>query len=113
MEIPDGMMGLDIGPETIKTFSEVIKNSKTILWNGPMGVFEFSNFEKGTKEIALAIAEATSKGCYSLVGGGDSVAAVGKYHLADKVSYVSTGGGAMLEYIEGKELPGVTAILEG
>lgn len=113
MEIPDGMMGLDIGPETIKAFSDIIKKSKTILWNGPMGVFEFSNFEKGTKEIALAIAEATSKGCYSLVGGGDSVAAVGKYHLADKVSYVSTGGGAMLEYIEGKELPGVTAILEG
>lgn len=113
MEIPDGMMGLDIGPETIKAFSEVINKSKTILWNGPMGVFEFSNFEKGTKEIALAIAEATSKGCYSLVGGGDSVAAVGKYDLTDKVSYVSTGGGAMLEYIEGKELPGVTAILEG
>ncbi|MDO8971918.1 MAG: phosphoglycerate kinase, partial [Saprospiraceae bacterium] len=113
MEIPDGMMGLDIGPETIKAFSEVIKKSKTILWNGPMGVFEFSNFEKGTKEIALAIADATSKGCYSLGGGGDSVAAVGKYNLTDKVSYVSTGGGAMLEYIEGKELPGVKAILEG
>jgi phosphoglycerate kinase len=111
--IPDNMMGLDIGPETIKTFNEVIMQSKTILWNGPMGVFEFSNFEQGTKEIALAIAAATSQGCFSLVGGGDSVAAVGKYNLADKVSYVSTGGGAMLEYIEGKELPGVTAILEG
>jgi phosphoglycerate kinase len=111
--IPDNMMGLDIGPETIKTFNEVIMQSKTILWNGPMGVFEFSNFEQGTKEIALAIAAATAQGCFSLVGGGDSVAAVGKYNLADKVSYVSTGGGAMLEYIEGKELPGVTAILEG
>jgi phosphoglycerate kinase len=111
--IPDNMMGLDIGPETVKAFSEVIMKSKTILWNGPMGVFEFSNFEQGTKEVALAIAAATTKGCFSLVGGGDSVAAVGKYHLADKVSYVSTGGGAMLEYIEGKELPGVKAIMEG
>jgi len=111
--IPDNMMGLDIGPETIKAFSEVIMKSKTILWNGPMGVFEFSNFEQGTKEVALAIAAATANGCFSLVGGGDSVAAVGKYNLADKVSYVSTGGGAMLEYIEGKELPGVKAIKEG
>jgi phosphoglycerate kinase len=111
--IPDNMMGLDIGPETIKVFSEVIMKSKTILWNGPMGVFEFSNFEQGTKEVALAIAAATANGCFSLVGGGDSVAAVGKYNLADKVSYVSTGGGAMLEYIEGKELPGVKAIMEG
>jgi 3-phosphoglycerate kinase len=83
--IPDNMMGLDIGPETVKAFSEVIMKSKTILWNGPMGVFEFSNFEQGTKEVALAIAAATTKGCFSLVGGGDSVAAVGKYHLADKV----------------------------
>jgi len=111
--IPDNMMGLDIGPETIKAFSKVIMKSKTILWNGPMGVFEFSNFEQGTKEVALAIAAATANGCFSLVGGGDSVAAVGKYNLADKVSYVSTGGGAMLEYIEGKELPGVKAIKEG
>lgn len=111
--IPDNIMGLDIGPETVKAFSEVIMKSKTILWNGPMGVFEFSNFEKGTKEVALAIAAVTAKGCFSLVGGGDSVAAVGKYNLADKVSYVSTGGGAMLEYIEGKELPGVKAIMEG
>lgn len=112
-EIPDGWMGLDIGPETIEAFTQVILASKTILWNGPMGVFEFSNFAKGTSSIAHAIAKATSAGCYSLVGGGDSVAAVNKYDLADKVSYVSTGGGAMLEYIEGKELPGVKAILEG
>lgn len=112
MEIPDGWMGLDIGPETMKTFTDVIMSSKTILWNGPMGVFEFDNFETGTKEIALAIAKSTAAGTYSLVGGGDSVAAVGKFNLADKVSYVSTGGGAMLEYIEGKELPGVAAILK-
>lgn len=112
-EIPDGWMGLDIGHDTIKNFTEVILNSKTILWNGPMGVFEFPNFAAGTRDIALAISKATSSGSYSLVGGGDSVAAVNKYDLADKVSYVSTGGGAMLEYIEGKELPGVKAILEG
>lgn len=111
--IPDGWMGLDIGNESIKTFTEVILNSHTILWNGPMGVFEFVNFAAGTRDIVLAIAKATSSGAYSLVGGGDSVAAVNKYDLADKVSYVSTGGGAMLEYIEGKELPGVKAILEG
>ncbi len=113
MEIPDGWMGLDIGPESIETFSRVIQSSKTILWNGPMGVFEFSNFATGTRDIAYSIAKATSMGTFSLVGGGDSVAAVNKYDLADKVSYVSTGGGAMLEYIEGKELPGVKAILEG
>ncbi|MDP2237336.1 MAG: phosphoglycerate kinase [Bacteroidales bacterium] len=112
-EIPDGWMGLDIGHDTIKTFTETIVNSKTILWNGPMGVFEFTNFATGTRDIANAIAKATASGTYSLVGGGDSVAAVNKYDLADKVSYVSTGGGAMLEYIEGKELPGVKAILEG
>ncbi len=111
--IPDGWMGLDIGHETIKTFTEVILNSRTILWNGPMGVFEFVNFAQGTRDIALAIVKATSSGTFSLVGGGDSVAAVNKYDLADKVSYVSTGGGAMLEYIEGKELPGVKAIQEG
>jgi phosphoglycerate kinase len=110
-EIPDGWMGLDIGPETIKSFAETIKNSKTILWNGPMGVFEFDNFAQGTIAIAHAIADATALGAFSLVGGGDSVAAVNKYNLADKVSYVSTGGGAMLEYIEGKDLPGVSAIL--
>jgi len=105
-------MGLDIGPETINTFREVIHNSATILWNGPMGVFEMDNFAKGTIKIANAIAIATAKGAFSLVGGGDSVAAVNKYNLKDKVSYVSTGGGAMLEYIEGKTLPGVRAIME-
>ena len=109
-EIPDGWMGLDIGPESIARFVEVLRNSKTILWNGPMGVFEMSHFEKGTQDVALAICEATSGGAYSLVGGGDSVAAVNKYDLGDKVSYVSTGGGAMLEYLEGKDLPGVIAI---
>jgi len=109
-EVPDGWMGLDIGPETIKIFSEVILNSSTILWNGPMGVFELDNFAKGTIDIALAIADSTANGAFSLVGGGDSVAAVNKYNLKDRVSYVSTGGGAMLEFIEGKVLPGVAAI---
>lgn len=109
-DIPDDWMGLDIGPETIKKFEEVIESSSTILWNGPMGVFEMENFAAGTKAIALAVAKATEKGAFSLIGGGDSVAAINKYNLKDKVSYVSTGGGAMLEYIEGKELPGVTAI---
>jgi phosphoglycerate kinase len=109
-QIPSGWMGLDIGPETTAKFQEVIMNSKIVLWNGPMGVFEMSSFEKGTKEVALTLAKATANGTYTLVGGGDSVAAINKYDLADKVSYVSTGGGAMLEYIEGRELPGVTAI---
>jgi phosphoglycerate kinase len=109
-EVPEGWMGLDIGPETIKLYSEAIAASKTILWNGPMGVFEMSSFQAGTKSVADAICEATSKGAFSLVGGGDSVAAVNKYDMKDKVSYVSTGGGAMLEYIEGKELPGIKAI---
>lgn len=111
--IPDGWMGLDIGPKTIEAFTKAILSSRTILWNGPMGVFEFSNFSKGTRDIAQTIAKATASGTYSLVGGGDSVAAINKYDLSDKVSYVSTGGGAMLEYIEGKELPGVTAIQVG
>lgn len=111
-EIPDGWMGLDIGKDTTKKFEEVVTNSATILWNGPMGVFEMENFEKGTKTIAYSVVEATKKGCYSLVGGGDSVAAINKYNLGDKVSYVSTGGGAMLEYLEGKELPGVIAITQ-
>jgi len=108
--VPDGWMGLDIAEKTIQKFSEVIGDSKTILWNGPMGVFEMEKFSRGTMTIAKAIAAATAKGAYSLIGGGDSVAAVNKYGLADKVSYVSTGGGAMLEYMEGKKLPGITAI---
>ncbi len=109
-EIPDGWLGLDIGPETIEEFVEVIKNSKTILWNGPTGVFEFENFEDGTHAVAQAIADATNKGAFSLIGGGDSVAAINKFELADQVSYVSTGGGALLEFMEGKELPGIKAI---
>ncbi|MFU8843075.1 MAG: phosphoglycerate kinase [Bacteroidales bacterium] len=111
-EVPDDWMGLDIGPDTISKFSEIIEQSQTILWNGPMGVFELDKFAAGTKAIAMAVAKATQKGAFSLVGGGDSVAAINKYNLKDKVSYVSTGGGAMLEYIEGKELPGVKAIRE-
>ena len=109
-EIADGWMGLDIGEDTIKDYTQVIEDSSMILWNGPMGVFEMSKFEKGTKEVALSIAKATSKGAYSLIGGGDSVAAINKFNLVDEVSYVSTGGGALLEYLEGKELPGVVAI---
>lgn len=109
---PDDWMGLDIGPETIKKYTSVIQSSKTILWNGPMGVFEMEAFKEGTKAIALAVAEATKKGAFSLVGGGDSVAAVNLFKLADQVSFVSTGGGAMLEFFEGKTLPGVAAIQE-
>ncbi len=109
-EVPANWMGLDIGQMAIEHFSKVIGNSKTILWNGPMGVFEMEKFQHGTKAIAEAVAKATATGAYSLVGGGDSVAAVNKFHLADKVSYVSTGGGAMLEFFEGKELPGIAAI---
>jgi len=109
-DIPDPWMGLDIGPATLEKFEHVIQKSATILWNGPMGVFEMNNFEEGTKFIAHAVARATENGAYSLIGGGDSVAAINKYGLADKVSYVSTGGGALLEYIEGKELPGIKAI---
>ena len=108
--VDDGWMGLDIAEKSIKEFSEVIEKSKTILWNGPMGVFEMEKFSKGTTAIAKAIAAATAKGAFSLIGGGDSVAAINKNGLADKVSYVSTGGGAMLEYMEGKKLPGITAI---
>jgi phosphoglycerate kinase len=110
-EIPDGWMGLDISENSITEFKKVIENSKLILWNGPMGVFEMEKFQKGTKEIALAVANATENEAFTLVGGGDSVAAVNKFNLADKVSHVSTGGGAMLEYLEGKLLPGINAIL--
>jgi phosphoglycerate kinase len=109
--IPVGWMGLDIGEKAVQEFTSVIKNAKTILWNGPMGVFEMPTFQNGTKQVALAIAEATKNGAFSLVGGGDSVAAVNQFNLADKVSYVSTGGGAMLEYFEGKTLPGVAVLL--
>lgn len=109
-EIPDGWMGLDIGPATEKTYADVIAKSRTILWNGPMGVFEMSSFEHGTKSVADAIVTATKTGAYSLIGGGDSVAAINKYNMADDVSYVSTGGGALLEYIESGSLPGVDAI---
>ena len=109
-EIPDKWEGLDIGPETEKRFAEVIKNSKTILWNGPVGVFEFDNFDKGSRAVSNAIVEATKNGAFSLVGGGDSVACVNKFGHADQVSYVSTGGGALLEMIEGKVLPGIKAI---
>ncbi|MFN5381373.1 MAG: phosphoglycerate kinase [Bacteroidota bacterium] len=108
--IPDGWMGLDIGPKSIASFCDIILKSKTILWNGPMGVFEMSKFQHGTKAIAIAVAKATENGAYSLVGGGDSVAAVNQFGFNNKVSYVSTGGGAMLEFFEGKELPGIAAI---
>ncbi|MEG0796558.1 MAG: phosphoglycerate kinase [Odoribacter sp.] len=110
MNIPDGWEGLDIGPATCVEFAKVIENSKTILWNGPVGVFEIPKFAEGTKAIAAAIVKATEKGAFSLIGGGDSVAAINQFGLADRVSYVSTGGGALLEYIEGKELPGITAV---
>jgi len=109
-EIPDGWMGLDTGSQTSKDVKEIILSSKLILWNGPMGVFEMENFQQGTVDVANAIVEATKNGAFSLIGGGDSVAAINKFGLADKVSYVSTGGGAMLEYLEGIELPGIKAI---
>ncbi len=110
--IKDGWMGLDIGPASIKAFSKVVESSKTILWNGPMGVFEMEKFEQGTKAIAEAVVKATENGAFSLIGGGDSAAAVAKFNFTNDVSYVSTGGGALLEYMEGKELPGVKAINE-
>lgn len=109
-KIPDGWEGMDIGPKSEALFADVIKKSKTILWNGPTGVFEFDNFTSGSRAVAEAIVEATKNGAFSLVGGGDSVACVNKFGLADKVSYVSTGGGALLEAIEGKTLPGIAAI---
>ena len=109
--IPADWMGLDIGPKSVELFSEVIKKSKTLLWNGPMGVFEMANFEQGTRAVANAVVAATKEnGAFSLIGGGDSAAAIAKFNLEDEVSYVSTGGGALLEYMEGKELPGVKAI---
>ena len=111
-EIPAGWMGLDTGAQTSKDCAEIIKNSKLILWNGPMGVFEMENFQQGTRDVANAIVKATENGAFSLIGGGDSVAAINKFNLVDKVSYVSTGGGAMLEYLEGIELPGIKAINE-
>ena len=110
MEIPDGWEGLDAGPETQKAFAEVIRSAKTILWNGPAGVFEFDNFTAGSRAIADAIVDATANGAFSLIGGGDSVACINKFGQADKVSYVSTGGGALLEAIEGKVLPGIAAV---
>lgn len=109
-DIPDGWEGLDIGPKATEAFTKVIAESKTILWNGPVGVFEMDNFAKGSRALAEAIVEATKKGAFSLIGGGDSVAAINKFGLAGDVSYVSTGGGALLEYMEGIELPGVAAI---
>jgi phosphoglycerate kinase len=109
-EIPDGWEGLDIGPETEKIFAKVIEASKTVLWNGPTGVFEFENFEGGSRAVGIAIVKATEKGAFSLIGGGDSVACVNKFGIVDKMSYVSTGGGALLEFIEGKVLPGIKAI---
>jgi len=110
--IPDGWEGLDIGPKSRRNIAQVIKNSNTILWNGPVGVFELDNFSKGTRAVALSVAAATLAGAYSIVGGGDSIAAINKYDLGDYISYISTGGGAMLEYLEGKELPGVKALNE-
>lgn len=110
MAIPDGWEGMDIGPKTIEKFAQVIRESKTILWNGPFGVFEFDNFARGSHKMAEVIAETTKTGAYSLIGGGDSVACVNKFGLADQMSYVSTGGGALLEAIEGKRLPGIAAI---
>ena len=111
-KIPDGWLGLDIGPASASAFSAVVKGSNTILWNGPMGVFEMEKFQSGTRAVAEAIAQATSVGAYSLIGGGDSAAAINLFDLGDQVSYVSTGGGALLEYIEGKELPGVKMVME-
>jgi phosphoglycerate kinase len=109
-QIPAGWMGLDIGGKAIGIFNEIISKSKTVLWNGPMGVFEMEKFQSGTREVALAVAKATENGAFTLVGGGDSVAAINKFNLAEKVSYVSTGGGALLEYFEGKKLPGIEAV---
>jgi phosphoglycerate kinase len=108
--VPDALMGMDVGPKTLALYKTVILGAKSIVWNGPVGVFEFDAFAKGTEEVARLVAEATSIGAISVVGGGDSVAAVNKYHLADKMSHVSTGGGASLEFLEGKVLPGIAAL---
>ena len=108
--IPEGWEGLDAGPDSVAAFKEVIENSGTILWNGPVGVFEFDKFAVGSRAVADAIAAATKKGAFSLIGGGDSVACINKFELADEVSYISTAGGALLEYLEGKTLPGVAAV---
>ncbi len=110
-KIPDGWMGLDIGPKSYQKFAQTVINSRMILWNGPMGVFEMDNFAKGTKAVAIAVSAASAAGSFTAIGGGDSVAAINKYNLSDMLSYVSTGGGAMLEYLEGKTLPGIAAIL--
>ena len=110
-QIPDGWEGLDCGPESRKIFGDVIEQSGTVLWNGPVGVFELDTFGEGTKSIAKSVVQATKNGAFTLIGGGDSVAAINKYGLADQVSYISTGGGALLELLEGKVLPGVDAIL--
>ena len=109
-EIPNGYMGLDNGPTSISKVMSVLSTAKTIIWNGPMGVFEFEHYAEGTKRVAQAIAESTENGAFSLIGGGDSVAAINKFGFTEKVSYISTGGGAMLEFLEGKELPGVAAL---
>jgi phosphoglycerate kinase len=111
-DVPDGWMGLDIGADASAAYRKVILESKTVLWNGPMGVFEMSNFSQGTKTVAEAVAEATDAGSFTLIGGGDSAAAIHKFGLADRVSYVSTGGGALLEYFEGKVLPGIAAVMD-
>jgi phosphoglycerate kinase len=111
-QIPDGWIGMDAGPETIALFRKVIENSGTILWNGPVGVFEMENFAVGSKAIGQAIVNATTKGAFSLIGGGDSVACVNQFGFADGVSYISTAGGALLEYLEGQQLPGIVAVLE-
>jgi phosphoglycerate kinase len=110
LQIPEGFMGLDIGPVAAQRFADIIVQARTVLWNGPMGVFEMPNFAQGTTKVAEAIAQATAKGAFSLIGGGDSAAAVNQLGFGDQVSYISTGGGALLEYLEGKTLPGVAAL---
>ena len=110
MEIPNGWMGLDIGPKAIEQYKKVIMASKTVLWNGPLGVFEMENFSKGTFEVAQSVADVTQKGAFTLIGGGDSVSAINKSGLSQQVSFISTGGGAMLEFLEGKTLPGIAAV---